>query len=116
MVATLQNQINNLQQERAVPLQSPATSATRVLREGTLPLESVDDRTSSNFAIPPIDQPAIRDEPSAPPPSTTTTFGSPQPIRITNSGHKLKASDFPNFYGKDNEDIDEWIEKVSAIF
>jgi hypothetical protein len=29
---------------------------------------------------------------------------------------KLKASDLPKFYGKDREDVDQWIEKVSAIF
>lgn len=29
---------------------------------------------------------------------------------------KLKASDLPKFYGKDSEDVDQWIEKVSAIF
>ena len=29
---------------------------------------------------------------------------------------KIKPSDLPKFYGKDNEDVDEWIEKVSAIF
>jgi hypothetical protein len=29
---------------------------------------------------------------------------------------KIKPSDLPKFYGKDTEDIDEWIEKVSAIF
>ncbi|KAJ9128117.1 hypothetical protein QFC24_000409 [Naganishia onofrii] len=29
---------------------------------------------------------------------------------------KLKASDLPKFSGKDNEDVDQWIEKVSAIF
>jgi transposase InsO family protein len=28
---------------------------------------------------------------------------------------KLKASDLPKFYGKDTEDVDDWIEKVSAI-
>jgi hypothetical protein len=26
---------------------------------------------------------------------------------------KIKPSDLPKFYGKDNEDVDEWIEKVS---
>jgi hypothetical protein len=29
---------------------------------------------------------------------------------------KIKPSDLPKFYGKDTEDVDEWIEKVSAIF
>jgi hypothetical protein len=29
---------------------------------------------------------------------------------------KIKPSDLPKFFGKDNEDVDEWIEKVSAIF
>jgi hypothetical protein len=29
---------------------------------------------------------------------------------------KLKASDLPKFYGKDSEDVDQRIEKVSAIF
>ncbi|KAJ9118443.1 hypothetical protein QFC24_006089 [Naganishia onofrii] len=29
---------------------------------------------------------------------------------------KLKASDLPKFSGKDNEDVDQWIEKVSAIY
>jgi hypothetical protein len=28
---------------------------------------------------------------------------------------KLKASDLPKFYGKDTEDVGDWIEKVSAI-
>jgi hypothetical protein len=28
---------------------------------------------------------------------------------------KIKASDLPKFYGKDHEDIDQWIEKVDAI-
>lgn len=28
---------------------------------------------------------------------------------------KLKPSDLPKFYGKDTEDVDDWIEKVSAI-
>lgn len=28
---------------------------------------------------------------------------------------KLKTSDLPKFYGKDTEDVDDWIEKVSAI-
>jgi hypothetical protein len=37
-------------------------------------------------------------------------------FETSNNGHKLKASDFPSFHGKDNEDMDEWIEKVSAIF
>ena len=29
---------------------------------------------------------------------------------------KIKPSDLPKFFGKDTEDVDEWIEKVSAIF
>lgn len=29
---------------------------------------------------------------------------------------KLKASDLPKFFGKDSEDVDQWIGKVSAIF
>ncbi|KAJ9095928.1 hypothetical protein QFC20_006529 [Naganishia adeliensis] len=29
---------------------------------------------------------------------------------------KIKASDLPKFSGKDTEDVDQWIEKVSAIF
>ncbi|KAJ9101380.1 hypothetical protein QFC20_005262 [Naganishia adeliensis] len=29
---------------------------------------------------------------------------------------KLQASDLPIFFGEDSEDIDQWIEKVSAIF
>lgn len=29
---------------------------------------------------------------------------------------KLKASDISKFYGKDSEDVDQWIEKVPAIF
>jgi hypothetical protein len=29
---------------------------------------------------------------------------------------QLKASDVPKFYGNDNEDIDQWIVKVTAIF
>jgi hypothetical protein len=40
-------------------------------------------------------------------PTTATTY----PHRP-----KIKASDLPKFYGKDNEDVDQWIEKVSAIF
>lgn len=28
---------------------------------------------------------------------------------------KLKTNDLPKFYGKDTEDVDDWIEKVSAI-
>ena len=28
---------------------------------------------------------------------------------------KLKPSDLPKFYGKDTEDVDDWIDKVSAI-
>ncbi|KAJ9092094.1 hypothetical protein QFC21_006959 [Naganishia friedmannii] len=30
--------------------------------------------------------------------------------------NRIKPSDLPKFYGKDTEDVDEWIEKVSAIF
>ena len=40
------------------------------------------------------------------------------PTNYTSSPHhpKLKASDLPKFSGKDNEDVDQWIEKMSAIF
>jgi hypothetical protein len=31
-------------------------------------------------------------------------------------GTRLKASDLPKFNGRDNEDVDQWIEKVTAIF
>ncbi|KAJ9091541.1 hypothetical protein QFC21_007166 [Naganishia friedmannii] len=40
------------------------------------------------------------------------------PTNYSSAPHhpKLKASDLPKFSGKDNEDVDQWIEKVSAIF
>ncbi|KAJ9112497.1 hypothetical protein QFC22_006244 [Naganishia vaughanmartiniae] len=40
------------------------------------------------------------------------------PTNYTSTPHhpKLKASELPKFSGKDNEDVDQWIEKVSAIF
>ncbi|KAJ9102240.1 hypothetical protein QFC19_004785 [Naganishia cerealis] len=40
------------------------------------------------------------------------------PTSYTSVPHrpKIKASDLPKFSGKDNEDVDQWIEKVSAIF
>jgi hypothetical protein len=41
---------------------------------------------------------------------TSSTFTNEHPRS------KIKPSDLPKFYGKDNEDVDEWIEKVSAIF
>lgn len=40
------------------------------------------------------------------------------PSTFTSAPHKpkIKASDLPKFNGRDNEDVDQWIEKVSAIF
>jgi hypothetical protein len=42
--------------------------------------------------------------------ATSTTYTNEHPRS------KIKPSDLPKFYGKDTEDVDEWIEKVSAIF
>jgi hypothetical protein len=112
MVAALQNQVDNLQQDRAITPQPNITATNPIQQEGSLPLLDDDDHINSNFGTPPIDQPAIRDEPT----ESITATNLQRPVYTTNTGHKLKASDFPNFYGKDNEDIDEWIEKVSAIF
>jgi hypothetical protein len=58
-----------------------------------------------NSVPPPIDtKPRFRDVSLAP---TNNLYG----------GHiKLKASDLPKFRGKDTEDIDQWIDKVTAIF
>lgn len=44
------------------------------------------------------------------------TFASNSTYTNEHPRSKIKPSDLPKFYGKDNEDIDEWIEKVSAIF
>jgi hypothetical protein len=44
------------------------------------------------------------------------TFASNSTYTNEHPRNKIKPSDLPKFYGKDNEDIDEWIEKVSAIF
>ncbi|KAI5454141.1 hypothetical protein NCC49_005131 [Naganishia albida] len=44
------------------------------------------------------------------------TFASNSTYTNEHPRNKIKLSDLPKFYGKDNEDIDEWIEKVSAIF
>jgi hypothetical protein len=40
------------------------------------------------------------------------------PTSYTSAPHKpkLKASDLPKFTGRDNEDVDQWIEKVTAIY
>jgi hypothetical protein len=114
MVAALQDQVNNLPQERVIPPQTTTTSTIPIQQEGTLPLLDDDVQIESHFSTPPIDEPAIRDESTQPTITSTTAFE--RPAYTSNTGHKLKASDFPNFYGKDNEDVDEWIEKVSAIF
>jgi hypothetical protein len=42
--------------------------------------------------------------------ATNSTYTSEHPRS------KIKPSDLPKFYGKDTEDVDEWVEKVSAIF
>ncbi|KAJ9119919.1 hypothetical protein QFC24_005402 [Naganishia onofrii] len=44
------------------------------------------------------------------------TYASNSTHSNDNSRTKIKASDLPKFYGKDTEDVDEWVEKVSAIF
>jgi hypothetical protein len=105
MAAALQNQIYDLQQERAVP--QPIIRTTSLDRDLSLPLDD-EEPINSNLGTPPIVQPAIRDDPPAPT-STTSNTASQRLNLNSNTGHKLKASDFPNFYGKDNEDIDEWI-------
>lgn len=115
MMVAFQDEVTSLRRERAPPLQSTVNATICAHQEGTMPLEDDDEHITPSIVTPPIEQPAIRDQSTAPT-STTTTISSHQPTYANNTGHKLKASDFPNFYGKENEDIDEWIEKVSAIF
>jgi hypothetical protein len=43
MVAALQNQVNNLQQERAILFQATAIGAIPIRQEGTLPLPDDDE-------------------------------------------------------------------------
>ncbi|KAJ9093739.1 hypothetical protein QFC21_006336 [Naganishia friedmannii] len=43
-------------------------------------------------------------------------FMAPTDYTTTGSRSKIKSSDLPKFYGKDHEDVDQWIEKVTAIF
>jgi transposase InsO family protein len=45
-----------------------------------------------------------------------SSYPTSHPYTNDHSRNKIKPSDLPKFFGKDNEDIDEWIEKVSAIF
>jgi hypothetical protein len=108
VVAALQNQMDNLQEKRAA---LPSITPSPLQRDYSLPLDE-DEHVNPHVGTPSTDQPAKRDKLTANAVTPTTQ----QPFYASNTGHKLKASDFPNFYGKVNEDIDEWIEKVSAIF
>ena len=64
MVAALQKQVNNLQQERVIHQQSARTIPFQ--REETLPPDD-EEHLGSTFGTPPLDQPAIRDEPAEAP-------------------------------------------------
>ncbi|OWZ49286.1 hypothetical protein C356_02440 [Cryptococcus neoformans c45] len=79
---------------------SPSTSPTPPLRP-----------TSPQPVAPPTQPPTIPLDP----PSSTSVIGKNDSALSTSQPTRLKASDLPKFYGRDDDDIVYWVQKISSI-
>ncbi|AAW46799.1 hypothetical protein CNBM1580 [Cryptococcus deneoformans B-3501A] len=73
----------------------------------TLPLRP----TSHQPVAPPTQPPTIPLDP----PSSTAVIGKTDFALSTSQSTQLKASDLPKFYGRDDDDIVDWVQKISSI-
>ncbi|UOH84748.1 hypothetical protein LQV05_001561 [Cryptococcus neoformans] len=79
---------------------SPSTSPTPPLRP-----------TSPQPVAPPTQPPTIPLDP----PSSTSVIDKNDSALSTSQPTRLKASDLPKFYGRDDDDIVYWVQKISSI-
>jgi hypothetical protein len=98
----LQLQLDNMERDRAAPLQPPPRDATSTRDFGNAQLRT-DDTRRTNFTARPAD-------------SHRAASGTNTLAVAKSTFNKVKASDVPKFHGNFGEDVGLWIIQVSAIY